>query len=227
LNTEEEKIDSKGKVNSKTVKEYEVFYVAGEEVRRLIAKDGKPLAGDEKKKEDERFNKEFAKLQKHAAELAADPKKQKKEQEKEDAQLSDFLRAMRFTNPRRERFRGQDVIAVDFGPNPEYKPKKAIERVIQKVSGVVWIDDKARDVARLEAHFDDSAKLGAGILASLDKGSNLVFEQAMVNNEVWLPSYSEVHASGRILVVKLRSNEINRYTDYKKFHAESTIKIVQ
>jgi hypothetical protein len=95
------------------------------------------------------------------------------------------------------------------------------------VSGVVWIDDNARDVARLEAHFDDSAKLGGGILASLDKGSNFVFEQALVNNEVWLPSYSEVHASGRVLVVKLRTNEINRYTDYKKFRAESTMKVVQ
>ena len=35
------------------------------------------------------------------------------------------------------------------------------------------------------------------------------------------------HASGRVLVVKMRANEVNRYTDYKKFRAESTIKIVQ
>jgi hypothetical protein len=44
---------------------------------------------------------------------------------------------------------------------------------------------------------------------------------------VWLPSYAEVHVAGRFLVVKLKANEIDRYTDYKKFHAESTIKIVQ
>ena len=28
-------------------------------------------------------------------------------------------------------------------------------------------------------------------------------------------------------VVKLKANEIDRYTDYKKFRAETTIKIVQ
>jgi hypothetical protein len=227
LATEEAKVDGKQQVSSKTVKEFEVFYVSGEEVRRLIAKDGKPLGADEKKKEDDRFNKEFAKLQKRAAELAADPKKQQKEQEKQDAQLSDFLRTLRFTNARRERFRGQDVIAVDFGPNPEYKPKKTIENIIQKVAGVVWIDEKAKDVARLEAHFADSAKVGAGILGSVEKGSNFVFEQARINDEVWLPSYTEIHMVGRVLVVKLKANEIDRYTDYKKFHAESTIKIVQ
>ncbi|HJZ95588.1 MAG TPA: hypothetical protein VKE70_03730, partial [Candidatus Solibacter sp.] len=182
---------------------------------------------DEKKKEDERFNKQFEKLQKHAAELAADPNKQKKEDEKTNAQVSDILRALKFSNARRERFRGQEVIAVDMGPNPEYKPKKTIENIVQKMAGVVWIDEQARDVARLEAHFTDSAKVGAGIFASLDKGSSLVFENAKVNGEVWLPVYSEVHASGRLLVVKLKSHEINRYSDYKKFHAESTIKIVQ
>jgi hypothetical protein len=119
------------------------------------------------------------------------------------------------------------VIAVDFGPNPEYKPKKAIEGIIQKLAGVVWIDEKAKDVARLEAHFGDSAKVGLGILGAVEKGSNFVFEQSRINDEVWLPSYAEVHVAGRFLVVKLKANEIDRYTDYKKFHAESTIKIVQ
>ena len=221
LTTEEEKVDPKGQLTSKTMKEFEVFYVGGDEVRRLIAKDSKPLAGDEKKKEDERFNREFEKLQKQVAERAADPKKQKKQNEKEEAQVSDFLRAVRFSNARRERFRGQDVIAVDFGPNPDYKPKKSIENIIQKLAGVVWIDEQARDVARLEAHFSNSAKIGGGLLASLDKGSNFVFEQSKINNEVWLPSYAEVHASGRLLVVKLKANEIDRYTEYKKFSAES------
>jgi len=223
LISEEEKVDSKGKVASKTVKEFEVFYLAGDEVRRLVKKDGKELAGDEKKKEDERFNKQYEKLQKQAEELARDPRKQQKQAEKEEATISDILRVVRFSNARRERFRGQDVIAVDFGPNPEYKPKKAIESVVQKTSGVVWIDEQARDVARVEAHFTDTAKIGMGLLAALDKGSSLVFEQAKVNDEVWLPSYTEIHATGRFLVVKVRENGVERYTDYRKFSAESKI----
>lgn len=227
LITEEEKTDSKGKSTSKTIKEFEVFNIAGEEVRHLLAKEGKPLGGDEKKKEDDRFNKEYQKLIKKEAELAADPKKQEKQDAKDEAQISDFLRAERFSNARRERFRGQDVIAVDFGPNPDYKPKKAIENIVQKLVGVVWIDEQARDVARLEAHFSSQVKIAGGVLASLDKGSSFVFEQAKVNNEVWLPSYTEVHAAGRLLVVKLKANEIDRYTDYKRFRAESKIIGVQ
>jgi hypothetical protein len=220
LTEEEEKTDSNGQVTSRTVKEYDIFYVGEEEVRHLLAKDGKPLEGDEKKKEDERFSKDFDEKKKKQTELENDPKKQAKRDEQDQAQISDFLRAERFTNPRRELFRGQEVIVFDFGPNPDYKPKKLVESIVQKLGGVLWVDEQARDVARLEARFNDNAKIGGGILASLSKGSNLVFEQTMVNDEVWLPSYAEVHAAARVVFFKVKANEIDRYSDYKKFSSE-------
>jgi hypothetical protein len=220
LTEEEEKNDSNGQVTSRTVKEYDIFYVGEDEVRHLLAKDGKPLEGDEKKKEDERFSKDFDEKKKKQAELENDPKKQAKQDEQEQAQISDFLRAERFTNPRRELFRGQEVIVFDFGPNPDYKPKKLAESIVQKLGGVLWVDEQARDVARLEARFNDNVKIGGGVLASLSKGSNLVFEQTMVNDEVWLPSYAEVHAAARVVFFKVKANEIDRYSDYKKFSSE-------
>ena len=220
LSEEEEKTDSNGQITSRSVKEYDMFYIGEDEVRHMLAKDGKPLEGDEKKKEDERFSKDFDEKKKKQTELENDPKKQAKRDEEEQAQISDFLRAERFTNPRRELFRGQEVIVFDFGPNPDYKPKKLIESVVQKLSGVLWVDEQARDVARLEARFNDNVKIGGGILASLSKGSNLVLEQTMVNNEVWLPSYSEVHAAARVVFFKVKQNEIDRYSDYKKFSSE-------
>ncbi len=220
LNVEEEKIDSSGQETSRETKDYDVYYVGENEVRRLLAKNGQPLEGDEKKKEEERFNKEFDDLKKKQAELANDPKKQAKQEEKEDEQVSDFLRAEQFTNPRREMFRGHEVIVFDFGPNPDYKPRTLAEKIVQKLGGVVWVDEQARDVARLEARFTDTAKIGGGIVGSLAKGSNLVFEQARINEEVWLPSYAEVHASARIAFVKFKQNEIDRYSDYRKFSSE-------
>jgi hypothetical protein len=220
LTEEEEKTDSNGQVTLRSVKEYDIFYVGEDEIRHLLAKDGKPLEGDEKKKEDDRFSKDFDGKKKKQAELESDPKKQAKQDEAEQAQISDFLRAERFTNPRRELFRGQEVIVFDFGPNPDYKPKKLVESIVQKLVGVIWVDEQARDVARLEARFNDNVKIGGGILASLSKGSNLVFEQTMVNNEVWLPSYSEVHANARLVFLKVKANEIDRYSDYKKFSSD-------
>jgi len=223
LSEEEDKTDSDGNVKSRTVKDYDVFYIGEEEVLHLLAKDGKPLEGGEKEKEDDRFNKKYDELEKKQAELAADPKKQAKKEEQDEAQLSDFLRAETFTNPRRVMFRGQEVIAFDFAGNPDYKPKKEIDRIIQKLVGVMWVDEQAREIARLEAHFAESAKVGAGLLASVHKGSNFVFEQEKINNEVWLPSYAEVHFSARIVFVNLKQNFIDHYSDYKKFRVGATL----
>jgi hypothetical protein len=223
LVAEEEKFDSRGDVTSRDVKEYDVFNCGGDEIRHLVKGDSKPLTPEQQHKEDDRFNKEFSDFQKKQAELANDPKKQEKEDERQQAQISDFLRAESFTNPRRERFRGQDVIVFDFGPNPDYKPRKLVESIVQKLVGVVWIDEQARDVARLEARFSDKVKIGAGLLASLDKGTNLVFEQTKINGEVWLPSYAEVHAAARVVFVRVRQNEIDRYSDYRKFRVETKI----
>ncbi|HEY6465174.1 MAG TPA: hypothetical protein VIY69_04230, partial [Candidatus Acidoferrales bacterium] len=221
----DEQRNSDGRLTPRSVHEFDVFYVGedGKAVRHLIARGGKPLEGDEKKKADQRFNKDFDEAKKKAAELASDPQKQAKQDEEDQAQISDFLRAEKFTNPRRELFRGQDVIVFDFGPNPDYKPKKLVDSIVQKLVGVIWVDEQARDIVRLEARFNDNAKIGGGILASISKGSNFVFEQALINNEVWLPSYVEVHAAARVVFLKGRQDEIDRFSDYKKFSTESKL----
>jgi hypothetical protein len=219
LSEEQDKVDSDGRVKSRETKDYDVFYIGDEQALHLLAKDGKPLAGSEKQNEDDKFNKQYDKLKKQQAELAADPKKQAKQQEEDEADLSDFLRAELFTNPRRETFRGHEVIAFDVNGNPDYKPRKRIDSIIQKLSGTMWVDEDAREIVRLEARFTDTVKIGGGLVASLAKGSNFVFEQDKINEEVWLPSYAEVHASGRIVFVRLKQNFIDRFSDYQKFRS--------
>jgi len=223
LSEEQDKTDSDGNVKSRSIDDYDVFYIGDEEVRHLLAKDGKPLDASEKKKEDDRFNKEFDRLKKKQAELANDPKKQAKKEEEEEAELSDFLRAELLTNPRREMFHGREVIAFDANGNPNYKPKKRIDSIIQKLSGTMWVDEQAREIVRLEARFAESVRIGGGLLASLSKGSNFVFEQEKINDEVWLPSYAEVHLAGRIVFVKLKQNFVDRYSDYKKFRVGGAV----
>ena len=65
-------------------------------------------------------------------------------------------------------------------------------------------------------------KLGGGLVANLQKGTSFIFEQAYVNNEVWLPTYFEMHLGVRFLVVKgIKMNLVTRYSDYKKFNVET------
>jgi hypothetical protein len=222
---EETEFESDGRVKKRETREDTFFYLSGEEISTLVKKDGKPLSAEEQKKENERTRKRIEEIQKREAKKEAKEEKAKeegKDKAGDDPGIEVFLRSCQFVNPRRERFRGQDVLVFDFEPNPEFKPHKLVEKLAQKLAGVVWIDEKAHDVARLEAYFVGDMKIGGGLLANLQKGTSFVLEQAYMNNEVWLPTYEEAHVGVRVLLVKgIKVNEVTRYSDYKKFNVET------
>jgi hypothetical protein len=222
---EESEYESDGRVKKRELNEYTFFYLNGDEVSTLVKKDGQPLNAEKQKQENEKTQKRIEELQKRQAKKEAKEEKAKEEgksDDKDEPGIEVFLRACQFVNPRRERFRGQDVLVFDFEPNPEFKPRKLVEKVVQKLAGVVWIDEKAHDVARLEAYFVGDVKIAGGLLANLQKGTSFVFEQAFINNEVWLPTFEEAHVGVRVLLVKgFKINEVTRYSDYKKFNVET------
>jgi hypothetical protein len=223
---EETEYDKTGKVTKKELNEYTFFYLNGDEVTTLVKKDGKPLSDEQQKKENDKTAKRIAEEQKREEKKERKDEKAKEEgkesKDDEDPGIEVFLRVSQFVNPRRERFRGQDVLVFDFEPNPEYKPKNLEEHVVKELAGVVWIDEKAKDVVRLEAYFVGDVHLGAGLLANLQKGTGFIFEQAYLNNEVWLPTYMEAHIGARVLLVKgFKMNLTLRYSDYKRFNVET------
>jgi hypothetical protein len=231
-NEEETEYDKTGKISKRELHEYTFFYWKGHEVSTLVKKDGKPLSEEEQKKENEKVQKEIQDIEKREAKKEAKEEKAKDEgkekKDDDDVGIETFLRACQFVNPRRERFRGQDVLVFDFEPNPEFKPHKLVEKVVHQLAGVVWIDEKAHDVARLEAYFVGDFRFGGGVIANLQKGTSFVFEQAYLNNEVWLPTYEEAHVGVRVLLVKaFKVNEVTRYSDYKKFNVESIASIAK
>ncbi|HUI42931.1 MAG TPA: hypothetical protein VL523_13280 [Terriglobia bacterium] len=222
--TEEEfEVDSHGALKSKGVKEYQVFYLDGDEVDRLVKKDGQDLSPAEQQSQNEHIRKrveEYEKKQAKRAQQAAHGQEEKRN--KDDVRVSDFLRMDRFTHPRREAFRGHEVIVFDFEPNPSYKPASTVERLLHELIGAVWIDERAEDVVRLDAYLAGNFRLAGGLLATLQKGSAFTFEQTRINNEVWLPSSLEAHVSARLLLLKgLSGNVVMRYRNYQKFHVES------
>jgi hypothetical protein len=226
---EETEFDGSGKVSKLERSEYTFFYLNGDEISTLVGKDGKPLNEAEQAKQNDFTKKHIEEIQKKQAkknekeEKAREQGNDKKDEKDDDEPgIEIFLRACQFVNPRHERFRGQDVLVFDFEGNPEYKAKKMVEKIVQQLAGVVWIDEKQHEVARLEAYFVKDFRFAGGLLANLQKGTSFIFEQAFINNEVWLPTYEEAHVGVRVLLVKgFKVNEVTRYSDYQRFHIET------
>src|SRR5580692_2289916 len=229
---EETEFEKDGKVKKTELSEYTFFYLNGEEISTLVKKDNKPLSDEEQKKENEKTQKEIAEIQKRESKKEAKDEKAKEEGKKDkdddDVDIETFLRAAQFVNPRRERFRGQDVLVFDFEPNPEFQPHKMVEKIVHELAGVIWIDEQAHEVARLEAYFVGDFRVAGGLLANLQKGTSFVFEQSYFNNEVWLPTYEEAHVGVRVLLMKgFNVNAVTRYSDYKRFNVQTLSTINQ
>ena len=214
---EVQETDDNGNVKKTEVNEYEVFFVGPWEIDRLLVKDGKPLNDSQKKKQDEEVAKEEKKARERMRKEAAG-----EEPDKDAITLAKFLAADRFFNLRRETVKGREVYAFDFAPRPDYKAHNLSEKVLESLGGTLWVDEDAKQAVRLEAHLLDGFKVGAG-LASVKKGGNIIFEQEKVNGEVWMPSYGEIHLGYRILFSRKGANVVLRYSDYRKFKAESKI----
>jgi hypothetical protein len=210
-------LDKEGNAKKVERREYEEWYVAGEPIRRTISRDGVPFDADEKRKEEERV----AKREKEARERQA--KRDRGEHDKDDLTIRDFLRSSRFTNLRREVQGGRNLLAMDFEPNPEFKPHGRAEDFASRLEGSVWVDEYDLQIARLEARFKKGMRV-AGFLASVREGSHAVFEQARVNDEVWMPTFVDANIDARVLFKGVNQRFVNRFSNYRKFTTTSTIR---
>src|ERR1041384_235142 len=222
----ERKHDGDGRVKETETRVYEVTPVGGRSVERLMSVNGKELSPSEREKEDKRVQKEIQEIikrheKKEQKEEQARAKGEKKKDD-DDVEIKDFLRISEITSVRREMFKGHEVIAFDFEPRKGFKPKNRAESIVNKLAGTIWVDETARQIARLEARLTDPYKLGGGMLASIGASTAISFEQEKVGDEVWLPSSMEANISARVLLLaKFNRSVERRYSDYKKYQIDS------
>ncbi len=224
----ERKINGRGEVTEEIVKVFEIYPIPNRDsVRKLVSENGVPLSAEKAAKEEKRVTEELEKAQrerekaaqKRARELERQKGKPAKEEE-EDVGIADFLRAAEMVSPRRERLREREAIVFDFRPRVGYKPKNSTESIISKLTGIVWIDPVDKQVMRLEARLVESYKMGGGLLASVRPGTAFVFEQKRMDDGVWLPVFSQVNISAKILLFKsLDLNIMQEFSNYQKFNS--------
>jgi len=222
----EQEMDRYGQVRKTEVRAYHVFFLSGKPVEKLIAENGRPLPEDKARKEEARVEKLIRENQARAARTAAEKARAAADRDDGEASAAVILRLCRFVNGRRESFRGRDVLVYEFEPRPDAKANGRVESWIKKITGQVRIDEEARQLVRLEARTTDPLKVGGGLFLSVNKGSTMVLEQDLVKGEMWLPTYAEVHASARFLLLKgFKTHQTQTFSDYKKFAVDTTSEI--
>lgn len=206
-------IDPNGQVKKTENLEYEAFFVNGHAIERMVKRDGQALSGHDEQRETERVTKLVEKAEKTPPGQPL---------EGQAISVSRLLEIMEVRNPRRAIYRDRPAIVFDFVGRKDAKTHGLAEDVSKKLQGTVWIDETDRQVAHLEVNFKDNFRIAGGLLASIQKGSSFYFDQAKVNNEIWLPTGGEGSMQAKVLMFKnYRQHFTERDFDYKRFRVET------
>jgi hypothetical protein len=220
----ERHLDSNGAVKSQDSSRWETVILYGEPFRRMLERHGKPLSPDDQKKEQEKLDSKAAKFERETPDDRAHRvAKQEKEREKEREFLREVPDIFDFRMVRNDKVDGRDVWVIAATPKADYQPRHSDAKPLLKIKGELWIDKAEYQWVRLEAETIDTISFG-WFLARLSAGSKLVFEQARVNDEVWLPKREYVRGSARLgLIKKLSMEQEITWSNFRKFQAESKV----
>lgn len=209
-----EELDSAGNVKKTSTEDVDTFFVNSHRIERTVKRDGRPLDGHDLEKEDDRVKKLVEKAQQV-------PPGQALEGPNQTVTITQLLDIMQVSHPRRVMYKDRSTIVFDFAGRKDAKTHGLAEDASKKLAGTLWVDEKDKEVSRMEARFTDNFHIGAGLLANIQKDSSFYFDQEKVNGELWLPIGGEFRVQARLLLLKaIREHVIEHDSGYEKFSVQ-------
>jgi hypothetical protein len=160
--------------------------------RRLLEKDGKPVADSK-------------------------PERQERRIRTGRSSIDDTVATLNFAIDGRETVGGRTAIVVRFDPRPESEPETREGKLAKSFKGRIWVDEAAREVMRVEATAIDDLSYGFGLVAKLHKGAIISLVRERVDSSIWLPTAIRFKGSGRALLLrKLNIDFAVEWFDYRR-----------
>lgn len=218
------KLDGQGQTRSSEAKTYEFMMLYGEPVRRLIARDGKPLSPKDAAKEEDKINKLVRKREQESPEQRANRLAQyEKDREQERAFVGEVADAYYFRLLGEELVNGRPAWVISGEPRPDFHAHLKEARILPKFRFKVWVDKAECQWVKLDADVIDTVSFG-WFLARINRGSKIVINETRVNNEVWLPQHLDLKLDARLaLLKKYNLEEAIDFSNYRKFRADARI----
>jgi len=204
-----EDLDDAGRVKERETRRYEIFFVKGRPVRRLVEEDGRPLSAARQQRED-----------REAREMAEAVRSGRAVTEQPRVRLSAILDRYDFRATAREEIAGRTAIVLEFQPRPG-DPGLEGGRYLRRLGGRIWVDEAEQEVVRTEITNLAPIKVGSALGASVSSLSMRI-DFRKVDDAVWLPAEDETLVSGRALIFKKFRRRFRRtYGNYRRFSVES------
>lgn len=222
--TERRDLDERGNTVKTRSMTFEVIVLGGRPYRKLIAEDDRPLSEKKAQEVQTAFDRE---LEKRSRESEKEKRARAASEEKARREGRAFLReipeAFAFSVVGEEQMDGLPVWVIDAKPKAGYRGKAKNWEMLKKFQGRIWITQGDYQWVRVEAETIAPVSFG-WVLARLQPGARLTFQQRRVNDEVWLPVRAAMKLDARVALFKKYRAEIDvAWKEYRKFRADSRV----
>jgi hypothetical protein len=207
-----EQLDDEGRRQGVETTRYEVFHVKGRPIRKKVARDGKPLPGDEQVREERRVQEEVDSARKGGGDADRDVK------------LSEVLERYDFKAVGREELDERPTLVFEFEARPGERKLEG-DRFLRVLAGRIWVDEDEKELVRAELRTTKGVGFAWGLGPSLEALTmDLSFDRA--EEGLWLPARLRALVNGQILPLKgFRYRITLLYGRYRRFEADTEERI--
>lgn len=198
-----EELDSSGNVKEHKEKVYQVNFRNGATYAKLVEVNGHPAAEADLKKQ--------AEDESNARQMTGS--KANKGDNRENFLTPEIVARFEFTLLGRTNLNGRATYQLAFQPrNPAPATHHMIDRLLDRISGIVWIDADEFEIARAELRLGSEVNLLGGVIGSLKKLA-YTMTRTRVGDGLWFNTSSVGDFEGRKLIdamrIKTSSQAIN------------------
>ena len=190
--------------------------------RRLVERNGVPVAAAELAREDSAYRARVAAVLRERGAPGPEDRtlveeEARRARERRERAINDVIDALEFTVKGRTMRTGVPAIVITFRPKPAATPATRQGRTAQKFAGTIWIDEQAAEVMHLEATSIDDISYGLGLVARLATGTTATVTRVAVGDGIWMPTELTLSGRGRaVLFRRLVLDFSIRWSDYRR-----------
>jgi len=195
---------------------YDELMVLGSPYERLTGVDGEPISAWRREAEEQKLEAVIARREAETPEERAERMAKYEKSRKRDHLLMEQLAvAFRFQLEGETKLEGRPVYVLKATPRPDYQPPNMEAKVLTGMEGTLWIDEASYQWVRVQAKVIHPVNM-AGVLASVEPGTQFLLEKAPVEKGIWLASRFTMRSEARVFFFfRRRSQKDEMYYGYR------------
>jgi hypothetical protein len=198
-----EELDRSGKVKEHCEKLYEISYRGGLSHSILLEVNGSPPSDSDLKQQSDN----------ESSVRQITGEKRVKGDNRENFLTTELVARFDFTLVAVTNINGRAAYLISFQPkNPRLPVHRMVDRLLNQISGTLWIDAQEFEVARAEVSLQSEVNLLGGVIGSLKK-LTYTLERTRVAEGVWFSTLANGDFQGRKLLdpthIKTKSQSVH------------------